>query len=668
MWGQAPHLLPRCLQRFVVGALSFSGLVNSNYHSFRGATGRAWPAATDYSNCVTENCGVADRTTADRGTARCGEVRRGRGCTCSRSCSKTKAINTQTADRSVHSNTAFPRFASCAAGARSNQLQFSILQLSSSPALQLSSSAALPLCRSPGTHPAPLSHMRILVTGGTGVVGTAAVTELLKRGHLPRLLSRHAEEDARQWPERSVETFNGDVTTAENVRGAADGCDAVLHLVAIVAESPPDATFQAVNVDGTHNMLREAERAGVPRFIYVSSLGADRGESPYHRSKLQAEEIVSQSTINWTIMRPGNVYGTGDEQISLVLQMVRSLPVVPILGNEETRFQPIWSQDLAIALAKAVERDDLQGQVLELAGDEQVSMSELIDRLCRITNRKPARVPMPQTLAGIGLRAAKLAGVDLPVDTGQLTMFKEGNVIADPASNALVNVFGVTPTPMDDALRLLADALPEQLPDKERGALTRKRFWADITDTELGAEDLFARFRASFSELTPSQVEVGAEPGTPVEPRLGETLTLGLPLRGHVQVRVHELEPTRMTFITLAGHPLAGAVTFFAEPIANGVRFEIQAFDRPATVADWLTLHPIGARLQDSTWRATVESVIESSGGDAPEGVQQDSVRLSEEESKRVAEWLEETVMERKREENAAAISAPVGDRNEARA
>src|SRR6476646_5028056 len=106
--------------------------------------------------------------------------------------------------------------------------------------------------------------MRVLVTGGTGVVGVGTVTELVRRGHSVVLISRHAERDVRQWPE-GVTPWPGDVARARSLHGAADGCDVVLHMVGIVDEGD-DATFQDVNVQGTANMIAETERAKVGRF------------------------------------------------------------------------------------------------------------------------------------------------------------------------------------------------------------------------------------------------------------------------------------------------------------------------------------------------------------------------------------------------------------------
>ena len=146
--------------------------------------------------------------------------------------------------------------------------------------------------------------------------------------------------------------MKGDVADLASIRGAADGCDAVLHVAGIVDESPPHATFERVNVQGTANMCAEAERAGVSRLVFVSSLGAPEGASDYHQSKREAEEIVRGFHGNWTVCRPGNVYGPGDGQISVMLRLVRGVsPIVPTVGSGDQTFQPIWWEDLAKALA-----------------------------------------------------------------------------------------------------------------------------------------------------------------------------------------------------------------------------------------------------------------------------------------------------------------------------
>jgi len=465
--------------------------------------------------------------------------------------------------------------------------------------------------------------VRVLVTGGTGVVGRAAVDALLARGHDVRLFSRQALDDVAEWPHR-VEPFPGDVSNEVEVREAAVGCDAVIHLTAIVAESPPEVTFENVNVTGTRNIVREAERAGVRRFVYVSSLGADRGESPYHRSKLRGEEAARTFNGNWIILRLGNVYGRGDDQLSLILKMVRTLPAVPVIAGGDRPFQPIWAGD---------------------AGPEQTTFDDVVERLARLTKRDPVRLPVPVPLASMALRAASALGADLPVDSGQLTMLSEGNVVTSPSGNALTTVFGLAGTKLDKGLAMLADSQPELLPDEGVGALRRKRFWADIEESRMSPEMLFRHFVSHFADCTPWHVDLQAEPGTPQVPELGAVLTISLPLRGNVQIRIVELEERRMTVCTVAGHPLAGAVRFLAEARGAMVRFEVQVYDRAANLADWLVMNPIGARLQNATWRETVERVLKESGGRAPRGVEHEFSKLDADQAREVNEWLERLVV-----------------------
>lgn len=501
--------------------------------------------------------------------------------------------------------------------------------------------------------------MQILVTGGSGVVGVGTVTELLRRGHTVRLLARHAQEDARQWPD-GVTPVVGDVSDPSSIRGAADGCDAVLHVAGIVEEDPPKTTFRRVNIEGTANICIEAERAGARRFVFVSSLGAPEGASDYHRSKREAEAIVETFHGSWTICRPGNVYGPGDGQISVMLRLVRGVsPIVPKIGSGDQTFQPIWWEDLAAALATVVERDDLGGQALDIAGGEVTSQNDLHERMSRITGREVQSIPVPEMFATLGAKAVSMVGWKIPFNDAELQMLREGNTIRDGRPNGL-DVLGITPTPLDVGLRQLAELQPEQLPSQGVGTLKRKRFWADIGGSKHSAETLFTLFRTHFDDVTPVFVDAKAEPRTADVIEEGEVLTLALPMRGHVQVRVSAMEPRRVTLLTLEGHPLAGAVRFLCEPRGNAVRFQVEVYDRPANVIDFIAMRAIGDRLQDHTWSHVVEKMIEVSGGSASEGVENETESLDDDEAAAIERWCEEIAMRRKRAENAEKIEDSV--------
>jgi nucleoside-diphosphate-sugar epimerase len=461
--------------------------------------------------------------------------------------------------------------------------------------------------------------MKVLVTGGTGVVGESAVRALHRAGHGVRVLSRHAGRDERWWPE-GVDGWAGDVSNERSIHGAAAGCDAIVHIAGIADERPPAITFQSVNIDGTRYLMLEAERAEVRKVVYVSSLGAERGKSPYHKSKCVAEDVVRTFTRDWVVVRPGAVYGPGDEHLSVLLRMVRTLPVIPTIGDGNQKFQPIWHEDLADALVRIVERDAVRCAVLEVAGTDVTSQNDLVRRLCSITGRSIAQAPLPEMVAQWGLRALGALGVDVPFTENQLEMLAEGNVIAPGNTNALTDLLGIAPTPLDAGLRRLADEQRPQLPSEGVGPSTRKRFWVDITGSRYDADALFERLRTGLPHLMPDLVKLKAEPGASMRIEEGDTLTLEIPLRGQIQVRVGEVMDRRITLLTVAGHPIAGAVRFLVEERERDVvRFEIQVYDRPSSTIDRLLMRTAGEWLQRQAWIALARNVANDAGGTASE-------------------------------------------------
>jgi hypothetical protein len=233
---------------------------------------------------------------------------------------------------------------------------------------------------------------------------------------------------------------------------------------------------------------------------------------------------------------------------------------------------------------------------------------------------------------------------------------KEGNVLA-PEQDALQSVFGIEPTSLDQGLKLLADDTPEQTIAEGVGALTRRHIWVDIVGSKLDCEALFERFRARFGEMTPWHVGVGVEPGSDVELRYGATLTMSLPLRGTVQVRVVELTSTCLTLATLQGHALAGVVRFRLEELPNCLRFHVEVHDRPASVVDWLAMSTAGGALQLATWRSTADNLLQQSGGTSPEGVKSESETLRGAERERVEAWAKSLVDARLRQLHEQGLS-----------
>lgn len=379
----------------------------------------------------------------------------------------------------------------------------------------------------------------------------------------------------------------------------------------------------------------------------------------------------------WVILRPGNVYGPGDESISMLLKMVRTLPAVPMVDDGGQRFQPIWYTDLARAIVHLVnDVGAFAGETFELAGPDITTTGEVLQRLEQITGRNPAQIAVPAWLAQVGTQFLEAfgsagqqllqrAGLAAPLNSSKLGMLMEGSVLRDPERNALLYEFGVEPTPLEDGLHMLADLLPEQLPGDGVGAVKYAIYWADIRGTTLSAKELIDLVCDNITEVM--MMEFAAEPGAPKQAAEGGTLTAEIKGRGNVQVRLDERTPTRATFVTLESHPLAGVMQLEAEARPDCVRFAVHTASQPANVIDWLTMRTIGETMQNVNWRGVVRRVVKLSGGTAPEGVLRKTDTLGENETRQLREWVDQIVQreQRRRAESArehaasAATSVP---------
>jgi NADH dehydrogenase len=268
--------------------------------------------------------------------------------------------------------------------------------------------------------------------------------------------------------------------------------------------------------------------------------------------------------------------------------------------------------------------------------------NDLLDRIARLTGREPVRLSVPGALATLGAQAASLLGVRLPLNQDKVTMLREGNVIPPGEVNALTEVLGVTPTPLDEGLRRLAHTQPEQLPDQGTGTLMRRRYSALLNGVTRSPQDLFSEFRRRFFELVPeSTVQEAGEPVGEIRIEPGSMLTLSLPFRGNVQVRVVEVTGTSLTLVTVAGHPLAGSNTFrFSGTPGTTLRFTVETVDRSATLLDELAMLPFGRILKGFTWNTLVQETARMAGALPPVDVETDEHALTGEEEKAAMEEI----------------------------
>jgi uncharacterized protein YbjT (DUF2867 family) len=294
---------------------------------------------------------------------------------------------------------------------------------------------------------------KALVTGGTGFVGPKIVHALRAAGHNVRALVRDPSKATtlRNW---GCDIAQGDVTDPASLHRAVAGCDIVVHLVAIITGRRDD--FERIMERGTRDLAAAARDAGVRRFVLMSALGTGEETKdvvPYWHAKWEMEQTVKASGLEYVIFRPSFVFGRDGGVLPLFVKEVRYLPVTPIIGPGTQRIQPIWVDDVASYFAASVDEPHAANRSFELGGPDQVTWTELYERIKRTLGKRRATVHVP-----LGLMRAGAALVEnlpgAPVTRDQLTMLAHGDNTCD--MTPALETFGIGVTPLDEQIRRAA--------------------------------------------------------------------------------------------------------------------------------------------------------------------------------------------------------------------
>lgn len=235
----------------------------------------------------------------------------------------------------------------------------------------------------------------ILVTGGGGFVGQAVVCELIQQGHRVRVVSRHAKQLRKLPSFQSVEVVEADITEPGSLDKAMNGIQAVLHLVGIIVPVGKNR-FETAHVKGTQEVIQAMKRNGVKRLVHMSALGTrSHAASRYHQTKWEAENLVRESGLDWTIFRPSLIYGSGNKMIEQLAAMMRfplnvlQLGCVPCFGGGRTLFQPIAVEEVAYCFVRALTREISLGEIYILSGQETISFRDMLKKIAQAQGYQP---------------------------------------------------------------------------------------------------------------------------------------------------------------------------------------------------------------------------------------------------------------------------------------
>ena len=217
----------------------------------------------------------------------------------------------------------------------------------------------------------------LLVTGASSEMGSALIRQLLNNSDLKIMAMVH----------RSLVNVSGCEIRPGNLKNkgllvrALSGVDTVVHMAGLT-KSTRESDYFEVNVSGTKNLIDACLESGVKKIIYISSVAVSSGGGGYASSKLEAENCIKKSGLKWVILRPAQVYGErAEDSINRLIHWIQRYIFVPVIGTGESKLSPVFLDDVVSAMARAVFNEEIENKTIVLAGPEELTYDEFVDRV-----------------------------------------------------------------------------------------------------------------------------------------------------------------------------------------------------------------------------------------------------------------------------------------------
>ncbi|MBI3417629.1 MAG: NAD(P)H-binding protein [Verrucomicrobia bacterium] len=273
--------------------------------------------------------------------------------------------------------------------------------------------------------------MKIAITGGTGFVGGHLARVLAADGHEVGIIARGSDGRDKAIRQLPSVTFHASGTHNEDRFFAAfAGCDVVAHCAGINREHGAQ-TYARVHCLGTQCVVNAARRAGVKKIVLVSFLRARPNcGSGYHESKFAAEEIVRASGLDYTIFKPGVIYGRGDHMLDHLSHAFHTFPVFAFVGFKEKLVAPLAVADFVHVMQVAIVTNRMQRQTVAVVGPEAMPLTEAVRRVARAVGKRPLMFPLPLWFHYAFAWLCEQTMTIPLISIGQVRILSEG--VADP--------------------------------------------------------------------------------------------------------------------------------------------------------------------------------------------------------------------------------------------
>lgn len=294
-----------------------------------------------------------------------------------------------------------------------------------------------------------MRYRRILLLGGSGFVGRHVANRLVARGCKIWVPTRRRDRAKHLILLPTCEVIQTDIHDDATLDKLVKGQDAVINLVGILHGVQAD--FDRAHVALTRRTIAACAKHNVLRYLHLSALGADiSGPSMYLRSKGEAEKAIKLSRLRWTIFQPSVIFGEHDRFLNLFAQLARWLPVLPVAGAQ-TKFQPVWVEDVAEAVVNALDNDAAYGKSYELAGPKVYRLRELAKFAARTAGHPRPVISLPHGLARLQAALMEMMPGEPLLSRDNLDSMKRDSVAAVKGGKRFAPApeLGIGSTPME---------------------------------------------------------------------------------------------------------------------------------------------------------------------------------------------------------------------------
>lgn len=297
-----------------------------------------------------------------------------------------------------------------------------------------------------------LKEQSIVVFGGSGFLGRYVVRRLARLGARIKIISRYPQEAAYLKPMGEVgqiEFIRSDFYYTAVYPKIIDGATIVINLVGIMHPRGKN-TFDQIHHVAPADLANACAQKNVEKFIHISALGSDlKSQSQYAQSKFRGEQAILSAYPNAHILRPSLLFGPEDQFFNLFAKLLRYSPVMPLFYKGQTKFQPVFVDDVAYAIEKII-TSNIKPGIYELGGNDIYSFKELLDFLQKTLGFSKHYISFPNFLERIIAFFGDYMPIDL-ITQDQLKLLYKDNVVCPDALS--FKQLGITPKNLEEIVK-----------------------------------------------------------------------------------------------------------------------------------------------------------------------------------------------------------------------